>query len=260
MGGLLITPLPHLANPLKKSHMLIKTRGIVFRTVKYGETSVIADIYTADKGMQQYYLRGLRSEKSRLKAGVLQVMSILDMEAYCRDDKTLNTLKEARPGYVYQSLPFDVRKGAIALFMAEVARKTIREVEPNPPLFDFLTATLISLDEANGLFANIHLYFLVHLCTHLGFSPNEGYSEDTPCFDLQEGTFTEDNPGNPYLLNPEASKLLSLLISSPADKTGEIPISRTNRHLLLTRLLEYYQLHAGHAMDIQSHRILQEVF
>ncbi len=240
--------------------MLIKTKGIVFRTVKYGDSGVIADIYTSEKGLQQYYLRGLRSEKSRMRAGLLQVMSILDMEAYCRADKTLNNIREARPGYVYQTLPFDVRKGAVALFMAEVARKTIREVEPNAPLFDFLCTSLIALDQAQGQFANIHLYFLVHLSAYLGFALSDGYSETTPCFDLQEGGFMASNPHNPYLLDPTLSYSLSLLLACPIEKSGEVPMARSSRNLLLTRLLQYYQLHAGQLSDIQSHRILQEVF
>lgn len=240
--------------------MLIKTTGIVFRTVKYGETSVIADIYTAARGLQQYYLKGLRSEKSRMKANMVQVMSILDLEAYYREDKPLNSIREARLSYVYQSLPFDVRKGAIALFMAEVARKTIREVEPNPPLFDFLSGILIALDSAKDHFANMHLYFLAHLSGYLGFFPGESHHPDTPCFDLQEGLFVPPDPGNPSLMDPETSASLSFLLSVSLEKSGEIPLTRHARNILLNKLLEYYRLHAGHIGEIQSHRILQEVF
>lgn len=240
--------------------MLIKTRGIVFRTVKYGETSVIADIYTAARGLQQYYLKGLRSEKSRMKANLVQVMSILDLEAYYREDKPLNSIREARLAYVYQSLPFDVRKGAIALFIAEVARKTIREVEPNPPLFEFLSGVLIALDSADHQFANIHLFFLAHLSAYLGFFPTEGYAPETPCFDLQEGCFVPSDPNKPTLMDTETSFSLSLLLSASLEKSGEVPLSRNARNTLLNRLLEYYRLHAGHFGEIQSHRILQEVF
>ncbi|MFZ4427129.1 MAG: DNA repair protein RecO [Saprospiraceae bacterium] len=240
--------------------MLIKTKGIVFRTVKYGDSGVIVDIYTAEKGLQQYYLRGLRSEKSRFRAGLFQVMSILELEAYCRSDKALNTIREARPGYVYQTLPFDVRKGAVALFMAEVARKTVRETESDLPLFDFISRSLIALDQAQGQFANMHLHFLIHLSAYLGFAPSEGYSETTPCFDLQEGGFVVSNPHNPYLLDPALSYPLSLLMACGIENSGEVPIDRAGRNLLLARLLQYYQLHVGQLSEIQSHRVLQEVF
>ena len=52
--------------------MLIATRGIVFRTIKYSESSIIADIYTEARGLQSYYINGIRSEKAKLKAGLLR--------------------------------------------------------------------------------------------------------------------------------------------------------------------------------------------
>ncbi len=41
--------------------MLVKTSGIVFRAVKYSETSIITDVYTRDLGMQTYIVNGVRS-------------------------------------------------------------------------------------------------------------------------------------------------------------------------------------------------------
>lgn len=38
--------------------MQIKTRGIVFRSVKYGESSVIADIFTEEKGLHTFIAGG----------------------------------------------------------------------------------------------------------------------------------------------------------------------------------------------------------
>lgn len=240
--------------------MLIKTRGIVFRTVKYGETSVIADIYTEEKGLQQYYLNGVRSEKARLKAGLLQVMSLLNLEAYSREDKQLHRIREARSAYVYQTIPFDVRKGAIALFMAEVARKTIREVEPNPALFGFLVDVLTTLDHAEAHFSNTHLYFLVHLSAFLGFFPGGDYSDETPCFDLREGLFAPGHTQEAQRIPPELSQILARLLDVSQEEAGQLPITRNQRNALLQHLLEYYRLHIDHLPEFQAHLILKEVF
>ena len=43
--------------------MLEKTRGIVLSTVKYGETSIIAAIFTEQFGRQSYMINGIRSSK-----------------------------------------------------------------------------------------------------------------------------------------------------------------------------------------------------
>ena len=41
-----------------------KTTGIVLRTVKYGETSVISTVYTALFGVQSYIVKGVRNKQN----------------------------------------------------------------------------------------------------------------------------------------------------------------------------------------------------
>ena len=48
--------------------MLITTRGIVFNQVKYGETSIIARIYTEQSGLESFLIRGARSRHARIRA------------------------------------------------------------------------------------------------------------------------------------------------------------------------------------------------
>ena len=55
--------------------MLIKTRGIVFRAVKYGETSVIADIFTEEKGLCSFIGGGVRSARARMPFNLFQSMT-----------------------------------------------------------------------------------------------------------------------------------------------------------------------------------------
>lgn len=239
--------------------MFITTRGIVLRTIKYSETSIITDIYTEGRGMQSYYLPGVRTEKARIKSGLFQVMSVLELVVSAREDKQLQRVREVRLAQVYETIPFDVRKGAIALFLAEVARKTIREVEPNPALFSFLVETLLFLDQAPR-FSNLHLYFLLHLSGFLGFMPGGDYMEETPCFDMREGVFVPLQTPAPQILEPELSQLLYCFLEADAARAQAIPMSKIMRNDLLNRLLEYYRLQLDYMPDIQSHLILKEAF
>ncbi|HRD83510.1 MAG TPA: recombination protein O N-terminal domain-containing protein, partial [Saprospiraceae bacterium] len=67
--------------------MLVKTSGIVFRAVKYSETSIITDVYTRDLGMQTYIVNGVRSARSKTGAALFQVMSLVEVVVYHRDDR-----------------------------------------------------------------------------------------------------------------------------------------------------------------------------
>ena len=240
--------------------MLITTRGIVFRTIKYSESSIIADIYTEARGLQSYYINGIRSEKAKLKAGLFQPMSLLEIVAYAREDKSLNRIREARLTYAYQSIPFDVRKGAIVLFMAEVVRKTIREIEPNPELFAFLMDTLLFLDQTQERFYNVHLWFLVRLSGYLGFLPGGDFLPESPCFNLKEGAFCSSQRSDPWILEEEPSSQLYRLLELDCPQAQTIPLTRNQRQRLLNQILEYYRLHMDHLPDIQSHTILHEIF
>lgn len=239
--------------------MLINTRGIVLRMVKYSETSIITDIYTEARGMQSYYIPGVRSEKSRMKPGLFQAMSVVDLVATAREDKAMQGVREARMAEVYETIPFDVRKGAIALFLAEVIRKTLREVEANPALFTFLLENLLFLDRSPR-FSNVHLHFLVHFSGFLGFLPGGDYQEDTPCFNLREGMFTGAQDPEPRLLSPELSEVLYQLLELDIQAAQQIAMGKSARNTLLDYLLEYYRFHLDYLPDIQAHLILQETF
>ncbi|MBK7869813.1 MAG: DNA repair protein RecO [Saprospiraceae bacterium] len=239
--------------------MLIKTRGIVLKTIKYGETSIIAEIYTEQKGLRKYIISGVRSKKARVHPSLLQVMSLVDMVAYAREDRELNHIKEIKAAHVYQSVPFDVRKGAIALFMAEVIRKTIRESEENSELFEFLFHIFQYLDETKLAVNNLHLYFLLELSAFLGFLPGGECCEATPFFDLQEGIFTNIRPEHRHYLDEELSAALMAFLQSNPEACHEVSISTAQRRTLLKYLLDYYRLHIDYLPDIHAHEILQEV-
>ncbi|MEO6932134.1 MAG: recombination protein O N-terminal domain-containing protein, partial [Chitinophagaceae bacterium] len=41
--------------------MILSTKGIVLRSVKYGETSLVSSIYTLSHGLQSYMINGVRT-------------------------------------------------------------------------------------------------------------------------------------------------------------------------------------------------------
>lgn len=240
--------------------MLIKTRGIVFRNQKYGETSLIVDVYTEEKGLQSYMVHGVRTAKARVHASLLQVMSLVELVSDSRDDRALNHIKEIRPAYVFHSIPFNLKKGAVGLFMVEVARKSIREVEENPAMFDFLYNAFIRLDQSEDSVANFHLHFLCELATLLGFQPDGEATPATPCFDLQEGSFVAHPPAHPNYFGEAHSLLLSRLLSCDAAAAAALPLQRDERKALLRGLIDYYRLHIEHFQGINSLQVLETIF
>src|SRR4051812_33656990 len=128
--------------------MLHKTRGIVFHVTPYAESSVVAKIYTEQLGLQSYLVNGVRSKKAKIKSGLLQPLSLLDMVVYHKDRGGLQRIKELRQatGGQFSTIPFDVVKSSVVIFINEVLYKSVKEEEANPQLFDFIFHALQLLD------------------------------------------------------------------------------------------------------------------
>ncbi len=239
--------------------MLIHTRGIVFRSLRYGETSVIADIFTEDKGLRGFIAGGVRTAKARMSYGLFQPMTVVDLVAYFRDDHDhLNRLKEMRAAEVFSAIPFDIRRGAVALFMAEICRKSIHPGEENPELFEFLLDNLRWLDTTTEPIANLHLHFLLHLSAFLGFQP-----QDEPVgevfFDLKEGVFSPVPPPHALYLEPAQAMPLLDLLHVPLEQCQKVSLTRPERKALLRGLLQFYQLHLPGFEEINTPEILEMV-
>lgn len=239
--------------------MLVKTLGIIFRAIKYSETSIITDIYTQELGLRSYIISGVRSKKSKVSAGLLQVMSLVDLVVYHREDKDLCRIKEIKAAHLFQNIPFDIQKGAIGLFLLEMMQKTIKEQEKNEELFDFLYHTIQYLDETEENIRNFHLAALVKLSAYLGFEPHGNYTTQTPFFDLQEGFFAAEPPPNPHYLDMELSELLSNFISKSLDESHLVTSNRSQRSDLLNGLINYYRFHVENLPMINAHKILKTV-
>ncbi len=238
-----------------------KARGVVLNTLKYGESSIIAHILTDVAGRRGYMVQGLGKGKgsSRGKGALFQPMFLVEFVGLESNKMDLDRLKEVTLAEPLQTIPFDVRKSTIALFMSEVLYKLVREVEPNSPLFEFVYGSVVALDRMSEGVYNFHLWFMVALSRHLGFYPSGEYVEGM-IFDIESGCFTNTPPLGGLYINADNTLLFHrLLESSPAD-LAQIALSRVQRKDFLGALLAYYGYHLDTIHTIASLRILSEVF
>src|SRR5215510_5423380 len=108
---------------------LHKTKGIVLRTVKYGETSVVVTMFTSLFGVQSYLVNGVRTQtrKTSGKASMFQPSAMLDLVVYHHETKHLNRIREFHWGHIYDQILSDVKKNAVALFMVELLTRCLKQ-------------------------------------------------------------------------------------------------------------------------------------
>lgn len=239
------------------------TKGIVLRTVKYGETSVIASVYTELFGVQSYMVKGVRqtTRKSQGKAGLFQPGAILQLEVYHNDLKHLQFIKEYNWAYLYDKVFFNVVRNAVAMYVIELLQHSLKQPEANPELFYLIEDTLKQLDRGTDiLVANLPLYFTLHLGSELGFQLQGEYSKQTPVLDLQEGMFISEAPLHPFHVSGEAASYASRISNIQFYNDLEtISMPRLMRRELLESLQQYIALHVVGFGTMRSLEILQEV-
>lgn len=243
--------------------MTHKTKGIVLRTIAYGETSVITSIYTELFGLQSYIIKGVRqaTKKKQAQQIFFQPAAILDLEVYHNDLKNLQFVKEYKWNYLYQKVLFDVLRTTIAQFMIELFKQSMKQPEANPELFYLLEGSLLEADKGSETAAaNLPLYFILHLAIELGFQLQGTFSAETPVLDLQEGSFIEDEPVHSQFVSGTTAELISKLQAIQFYNDLEnFKLNRNTRRHLLNILLQYFSLHISDFKELKTLKIIQEV-
>jgi DNA repair protein RecO (recombination protein O) len=243
--------------------MIHKTKGIVIRVVKYGETSVIVSMYTELFGIQSYIVNGVRtsSKKGSGKANLFQPAAILDLIVYHNELKNIQRLKEFKWGYLYEYLFFDVIKNSVALYMIELLQKSLKQPEPNPDLFHFVEDAFLHLDKSDeAIVANYPLFFALQLSGFYGFRFSDTYSSTNHILDLREGEFIAEQPSHPHFLDGEYSYITSQLlrVMQPLE-LKEIRLNKEIRRVLLQAYQVFYGLHIQDFGTMKTLPVLQEV-
>lgn len=240
--------------------MIIKSKGIVLRSVKYSETSLILDVFTKELGLKTYIISGVRKQKAKVSSGMLQPMNILDLVAYNKESANINRIKEVKMNVIFQTIPFDIRKSSIALFIVELISKSLKEKEPNKGYFDFVENSLIFLDKTKQKVSNFHLVFLVKMSNYLGFYPENNLSETNLYFDLREGKFRHNSPFHNDYLDENQSKSLSLVLRTDLENSDDLSFEKKDKHDLLENLILYYKIHLVDFGKIKTIEIFKKVF
>ncbi len=241
-----------------------KGRGIVLHTIKYGESSMIAHVLTDTAGRQSYIVRGVRSQRGRgSKAALFQPLFTVEFEAEepKRGKSDLHYFKEVKSAHVLSRTPFDIKRSTISLFIAEMLYRLVQESEVNLDLFDFAWQAVEELDRIDDgiAVANFHLWFMANLSRELGYTPTGEYSAGK-WLNIGDGIYTDIKPVIGQYLTPKVSEIFAKLIGLDVDRLAEIELGRESRVEVLEGLVSYYGYHLGAVHNIQSIKILQELF
>ncbi|MGM9760313.1 MAG: DNA repair protein RecO [Parabacteroides sp.] len=238
----------------------VKTRGIVLHVLPYNDKYVIIYMYTEAFGRVSYLVARSRSKKSLQTKGLFMPLAVLELEVDQQPKRDLHRIRESKLCFPINQLSGHPIKSMIALFLAEVLFRTVKETEPDGPLFDYLSRSVRLLEELEAGLANFHLVFLMGLLHYLGIFPNVESHRDNEFFDLQEGRFVNQLPLHPHYLNQAESQVFVRLLKISYENMSLYAFSRHDRGQILHQILHYYRLHLPDFPEIKSLAILQSLF
>jgi DNA repair protein RecO (recombination protein O) len=236
--------------------MQIKTRGIVLQSTDYSESSLVVKVYTEESGMASFIVSGVRARQPRFPVSLFQPFSLVEMVASGKPGTSMLRITDIRLSPPLTGIAGNMLKSSVALFLAEVVYRSVKEETPNQTLFGFLHNSIQVLDIGETDCSKFHLYFLARLTRLLGFSPNGEFTEGVSIFDLREGLFRNEPPAYREYLSHGATRKLNLLMRASFENYSDIDVNYGEMKELLKGLVFYYELHQTHGHAIRSHQVL----
>ncbi len=221
--------------------MLHKTKGIVLHTIKYGDSAIIAHIYTRDFGRQSYMVNGVRGKNTKFPVSSFQPLSFLDLQVDHKENRELQRIRDLKIFHPFFHIHSDIVKNTIALFLGEILYRCLREVEKNTLLFDYVESSIMLLDVCHTGCVNFHLVFLLQFTRFLGIYPENN---------------TELANYQPKNVEMKMQQLLTFTLKD----LDKLNLDNKSRNLLVSSIIDYYHYHLEGMGKISSLEVLHEVF
>ncbi len=238
--------------------MIIKTKGIVLRSMKYRDNSLITDIFTEKHGLRSYIVNGVYSKNGNSKNGYFQSLNILDLVVYEKEEQQLNRIKEMKIMSDMNFHQFNIIKASLSIFMAEVLRNILKEKISSLSIFKRTENLIQELNQLNGNASIFPHYLLLTMTQELGIQPQGRFSDKHTFFDLREGVFTSLEPIHHDYTEPELSKLTSMILEDETQYKS-LKLTKQLRQRWLEKIIRYFELHVSQFKELKSLEVLTQV-
>ena len=153
------------------SRFILKTKAVVLRSQRIGETSKLVTLYSEDLGKLKTRAKGARKPQSKFGAA-LELLTEVHAVCYVREDRGVQTLSECAILRSFPSLVASLERLAFGSAALEMIDYLTIENEPNKRLYRCLSGVLSALEETDLARAEVVFwYFELRVAEALGYRP-----------------------------------------------------------------------------------------
>lgn len=216
---------------------------ILLHTTKYGESSLVLHCYTEDEGRCSMLLRNIAGRRrGKATTAILHPLSILNCETTGSGEGKMPCVKEYSARYNLHSIRTEFTKSAAAMFIGELLYRTLLHSERDEPLYRFIEASILGLEQCGGSTANFPLWFTIQYAALLGFPVLPDGNTAYPAF----------QPGHEAAIG-------RICGCSCMEEALGIPMTGEFRSELTSEILKYLEYHTGNRIDIKSVSVLHQI-
>ena len=208
---------------------------IVLNTTKLGESALVLHALSREHGRRSFVVKVSR----RTPMSLFLPLNILEADVSESPKSTLWRAGSVTARYPLNGIRSNLHKNTMTLFMSEVLYRAVKDGAREEGLFEWCERSILTLDAMERDFSNFHLRFLTELAVALGFSPS---ATDLAPF-----------AGQYY-------KLLGDFVRAPFAEAMIMPMNGEVRNALAEILLRYIAHHSESSLNVQSLKVLRELY
>lgn len=233
--------------------MLLKTEAIVLRTIKFSETSIVAQLFTREKGACSILVKGARSAGKKNTAAIFQPLVLLELDIYWKENAQLNNYKEAQARPVLPGFNSFSTHSAVQPFLAELIYKSLRDSPPDEEVFDDVKKQIILFHHTEKAHIPFFLsHFTLSVIKNLGFSIEPVTYKPNYSLDLDDGIFKRLDEAKSTSVGVEISELIyKMLIGEKVDENNP-----RNYLFMINELLTFLKTHHSNFHEIQTKSLM----
>ncbi len=258
--------------------MIVKTRAVILREIKYRDQSKICSLYTRDFGKISVIVKGVRNPKNKL-TGLFSPGNVVELVLYKKNGREIQLVSDGNLLLSPMVPAPDLDRFAILYKIIDLVRHATEVNEKNPAVFTLLTGTLEELYSIDSNYQQLYTWFLLRFVSLLGFQPSLRFcvisgKELMPAVESMKLTelYFVMNPGG--LALPGASEessatkqlipmrlviLLRTFASTRFPSGNSIKADPADIEMLWNLLQDYCSLHFGHAKPSKNLSIISQI-
>lgn len=245
---------------------LIKTEGLILKSIPFKDTSNIVKLFTREQGKIAVIAKGARRMKSPFR-GYLQPLNYVEIIYYYKSTRDIQTLSNVDLIQAFFSNSGNIDDPMRAIAVLELIDKVVLSHEHDADIFSLATDTLQEMDAQPTLSKPLFVRFLIQLIDTMGYRLNLSHCAQcknplvTAVFDSDLGHFHCEKCRNPtstqYYIREDELRFIHHIQQHAKNRLSEKYIQPKYLNTV-SFLLAYLAYHVDHPIRLNSLNILTD--